>query len=185
MRRSWRSWRRMRRRSLPRMRGGHQAAISFCSCARTAQERLVQVVGAGRLRGCGRGVVGDQRRRRGAAAAGRSGPPRPSRGWRPAASCRPRRVAEVLPQLDAQHRVRPTVGSSSTSSSGWPTRAQASEARARWPPERSLTSWSAASAEADVGDRPRRRRPARRRRERRSSGRSPGRSGRGRRSAPG
>ena len=38
---------------------------------------------------------------------------------------------------------RPTVGSSSTSSVGRPTRAAASETRDSWPPERSWTSWSA------------------------------------------
>ena len=40
----------------------------------------------------------------------------------------------------------PTVGSSSTSTSGLPTSAQASEARLRWPPDSVATSWSAASA---------------------------------------
>ncbi len=151
-RRSWAStrgrWLRWRRRSCASCLA-LRARAARRPRRRAARKARLDVRRAGALAQLGGGAGRRAGARRASAAGRRSERPRPSRGWRPAAST-PRSARRWNERHEVRRRTgsSPTVGSSSTSTSGWPSNAVPSETRARCPPERPHRR-SAASGELD------------------------------------
>ena len=154
-RRSWRSTRSAMARWRARS-SGHPPARSAAGRPRRDPRRRSAARSAS-------GVSdGDERRPRASAAAGRTRPPRPSRGSRRGAWCPSRRQGvERAPEVAPQHRVeaRPWARPA-PAAPGSPSRATASDTRVRWPPGHAPHDLAAAVGEADRLQRRARRRRA-------------------------
>ena len=124
---SWRNWRSTRQRVAYRPRSS--AGLSSIRATNASSRSSAPVRGATRPGvPCGAGAVAHEQSRRS------DRPPR-SRGWRSAASRRPRRAPEHAPQLAPQHRVEPDGRLVEDEQLGLPSSTAASDTRAGSPPE--------------------------------------------------
>ena len=118
-----------------RARDGERDARAHAPCLHEAQERVVEVVLAG-LRRAARSASPAASSRPSRSRSSASQRSASSMTWLETSSVAPRSASRWKSSQRSRRRTgsSPTVGSSRTSSSGWPSSAAASETRARWPP---------------------------------------------------